>query len=126
MAVYLAERIWDEGLAELMGSTAFKATPKLKDHIVEKEGTDLKFNSTSFPSWLDYADPKELMKVGYNAAMTELSGDAFDQIYREVLGREPDAAGKAFWKDHYEAGRMTLGEVIVAVESSDEANAKPK
>jgi len=99
-------------------------TEKMVSDEAARLDENVGYGSSWFNTFLNRADPLELIKVGRNAAMTELSGDAFDQIYREVLGREPDAAGKKFWKGHYEAGRMTLGEVITKVEQSDEALGK--
>jgi len=94
------------------------------DAMIEAETQRLKhgitYGATSFPTWLGRADPWEVIK----AAQQAVGGDAFDQIYRAVLGREPDADGKAFWRGHYEAGRMTLGEVITAIENSNEAQGK--
>jgi len=122
--------VWDEGLKEVMGSDSFKATQEMKDHIYEKRNDPkLRYNSTSFPSWLDYADPKELMKVGYNAAVKDLGkGEPVQEekgplyyVYKAVLGREPDEGGYNFWNDHYQAGRLTMSQVIAEIETSPEA-----
>jgi len=89
-----------------------------------KEGVH--YNYTSFPTWLGRADPWEVIKAAQQAVEKEPDTpmDPFRAIYLEVLGREPDEGGYNFWKGHYEAKRMTLGEVILAVEQSDEALGK--
>ncbi len=40
-------------------------------------------------------------------------GDFVDQLYRDVLSREPDEAGKAYWLAELAAGRVTRGNIVV-------------
>lgn len=47
------------------------------------------------------------------------NGDFVDRIYRNVLGRAPDAAGKAFWTDKINGGR-SRGTVMVQFSDSPE------
>ncbi|MFW2381737.1 MAG: DUF4214 domain-containing protein, partial [Acidimicrobiales bacterium] len=36
-----------------------------------------------------------------------------DQLYRDVLGREPDEAGKAYWMDLLNRGLLTRGTIVI-------------
>ncbi len=47
-------------------------------------------------------------------------GDFLDQLYREVLGREPDEEGKSYWLQRLEAGRVTRGTIVVYFTEGDE------
>ncbi len=46
--------------------------------------------------------------------------DFLDQLYVDVLGREPDEAGKAYWLDLLERGRVTRGTIVVYFTQGDE------
>jgi len=71
---------------------------------------------------LDKMDLKRILEMGREAGRLDNSNnDPFYCIYKEVLGREPDEGGYNFWKGHYDAGNLTLGEVITLIENSPEA-----
>ncbi len=40
-------------------------------------------------------------------------GDFIDQLYRDVLGREPDAGGRAYWLDLLQRKKVTKGSIVV-------------
>ncbi len=40
-------------------------------------------------------------------------GDFVDQLYRDVLGREPDVAGRDYWLAELAADRVTRGNIVV-------------
>ncbi len=51
----------------------------------------------------------------------ELDNAAFvDLVYQNVLGRLPDAAGRAFWLDRLDSGTNTRGEVMIGFSESPE------
>jgi hypothetical protein len=56
-----------------------------------------------------FADSEEF-KTRY--AGLEFS-DFLDQLYRDVLGREPDEAGKAYWLDLLDRGLLTRGTIVI-------------
>jgi hypothetical protein len=39
--------------------------------------------------------------------------DFLDQLYRDVLGREPDEAGKAYWLDLLDRGLLNRGTIVI-------------
>ncbi len=47
-------------------------------------------------------------------------GDFLDQLYRDVLDREPDIAGKNYWLDLLEDGQLTRGSIVVQFTESAE------
>ncbi|MEZ5376682.1 MAG: DUF4214 domain-containing protein [Acidimicrobiales bacterium] len=50
----------------------------------------------------------------FKARYGELTfGDFVDQLYRDVLHREPDEAGKAYWLAELAAKRVTRGNIVV-------------
>ncbi len=46
--------------------------------------------------------------------------DFVDQLYRDVLGREPDELGKAYWLEELAAARVTRGNIVVNFTEGDE------
>tara|TARA_R100000655_G_scaffold88533_2_gene128839 strand:- start:126 stop:2465 length:2340 start_codon:yes stop_codon:yes gene_type:complete len=48
------------------------------------------------------------------------SGAYLDQLYKEKFGREPDAAGKAYWKAEIESGKTSPARVAELFDSSAE------
>ena len=47
-------------------------------------------------------------------------GDFLDQLYRDVLDREPDEGGKRYWLDLLEDGQLTRGSIVVQFTESAE------
>src|SRR5688500_19664870 len=43
-----------------------------------------------------------------------------DRVYRNVLGREPDAGGRAFWTQQLDSGARTRGQVMTGFSESAE------
>lgn len=53
-----------------------------------------------------------------------LDNEAFvDRVYRNVLGRAPDAQGLAFWRDQLDTNQRTRGQVMLAFSESPEYGA---
>jgi uncharacterized delta-60 repeat protein len=48
------------------------------------------------------------------------NGQFVDLVYRNVLGREPDAGGRAFWKNELDTGARTRGNVMLGFSESEE------
>src|SRR5205814_794120 len=48
------------------------------------------------------------------------NGQFVDLVYRNVLGRAPDAGGFAFWKAELDSGRRTRGQVMLGFSESAE------
>tara|TARA_R100001443_G_scaffold2645_1_gene8670 strand:- start:185 stop:1282 length:1098 start_codon:yes stop_codon:yes gene_type:complete len=49
------------------------------------------------------------------------TGAYLDQLYQEKFGREPDAAGKAYWQAEIDSGKTSPDRVAALFDSSDEA-----
>lgn len=47
-------------------------------------------------------------------------GDFLDQLYLEVLNREPDVGGRDYWLEMLERGRVTRGSIVVQFTESEE------
>ncbi len=47
-------------------------------------------------------------------------GDFLDQLYREVLNREPDVGGRDYWLEMLRLGRVTRGSIVVQFTESEE------
>ena len=47
-------------------------------------------------------------------------GQFLDQLYRDVLGREPDGEGKEYWLDLLDRGVVTRGTIVVYFTESEE------
>ena len=84
--------------------------------------------SVRLASYAEHGDPDdpdswwlENCPAEYRIYLLEKAlNDPFTAIYHEVLGREPDAEGLAFWRGYYNAG-MPLSEIIRYIETSPEA-----
>lgn len=83
------------------------------DFSLATNGYHLGWNSTAQM----FGSPR-VFAIGKIVGRTEQTPLA--AIYRAVLGREPDAAGLAFWQGHYDDG-MPLSDVIRYIEQSPEA-----
>ncbi len=80
--------------------------------------------------WTDtYGDGESLEDIAEHFAQSDefsqryagTDFDAFlDQIYREVLGREPDEGGKAYWLGLLDDGTVNRGTIVVYFTESDE------
>ena len=106
--------IYTEGLG-------FEPTDAMIDHAVDGLSPGSMPSASLFSQWLIYADPLEVGKAA--RADERKKADAFYGIYREVLGREPDAKGLAYWRGVYADG-LPLSEIIRHVENSREAQSE--
>src|SRR6185436_4616992 len=48
------------------------------------------------------------------------NGQFVDLVYQNVLGRPPDAGGRAYWKGQLDASKMTRGQVMLGFSESPE------
>jgi len=81
---------------------------------VQPDRPDATFGPTNGPRFARWIDPVELVQEA------QAQADPLTVIYREVLGREPDLEGLAYWRGVYQDG-LPLSEVIRHIENSPEA-----
>src|SRR3954454_3722056 len=75
----------------------------------------VKVRASDYPQrWAPYAD----------LLATADPGVFLDAAYRQILGREPDPAGLAWFSGQLAAGELTFREVITTLETSEEASAR--
>ncbi len=87
-------------------------------------------DTTGFNYWMDrYRNGATLGAIAEEFARSRefenRYGDSrfsefLDQLYVDVLGREPDDAGKAYWLDLLERGRVSRGTIVVYFTQGDE------
>ncbi len=81
--------------------------------------------------WIDtMASKSDLISIAENFALSQEFearyggkdfGDFLDQLYQDVLFREPDAAGKAYWLDKLKNdSKVTRGSIVVFFTEGDE------
>ncbi len=71
----------------------------------------------------DLADLADVFATSpeYQSRYPDMSfGDFLDQLYREVLHREPDVGGRDYWLEMLERGRVTRGSIVVQFTESEE------
>lgn len=52
------------------------------------------------------------------------AGQIIADLYRNILGREPDADGRSFWLGKWSSGELNLGQIAVRIATSDELTLK--
>ena len=62
---------------------------------------------------------EQLQKIGFDIAKADIPTQV-GQFYKSLLGRESDAAGKAFWVEHLTAGDLTLESLATEIMQTEE------
>ena len=89
--------------------------------IPDKEGLDFWVDFRARGNSMDDVSNYFAQSAEFAATYGALDNAAFvDRVYRNVLGRAPDAGGLAFWRDQLDRGIRTRGQVMLAFSESPE------